>query len=151
MGSFLTSPNITTPTKRRPRDEIDTSEPEFDDDHARRGFTQVANKESIRAIEAVIREETRCGEVTYRVRNVFCLSPTRSLLSHLEMAMCWCELLAAHARRVYGTVTGSRIRAAVQLAEKLSQGALGARFALRDVYHSEWGLLDTKERAAAAC
>src|SRR5437667_5674086 len=83
MVSFLTSPNITTPTKRRPRDEIDTSEPEFDDDHARRGFTQVANKESIRAIEAVIREETRCGEVTYRVRNVFCLSPTRSLLSHL--------------------------------------------------------------------
>lgn len=72
-------------------------------------------------------------------------------LQAVEMAMCWCELLAAHARRVYGTVTGSRIRAAVQLAEKLSQGALGARFGLRDVYHREWGLLDTKERAAAAC
>ena len=72
-------------------------------------------------------------------------------LQAAEMAVGWCELLAAHARRVYGMVIGSRIPAALQLARKLSQGALGARFTLRDVYRKEWGLLDTRERAEAAC
>jgi Protein of unknown function (DUF3987) len=68
-----------------------------------------------------------------------------------EMAIGWCELLATHARRIYGMVTDSRTPAAVQLAEKLSSGALGRRFALRDIYRREWRLLDTKDRAEAAC
>src|SRR5947207_6331747 len=83
-----------------------------------------------------VAEERNAGPVTLRAA---------------EMAVGWCELLAAHAQRVYGMVTGSRIPAAEQLAEKLSRGVLGTRFALWDVYRKEWGLLDTKERAQAAC
>ena len=72
-------------------------------------------------------------------------------LQAAEMAIGWCELLAAHARRVYRMVTVSRKPAAAQLAEKLSSAVLGTRFALRDVYRRDWRLLDTKERAEAAC
>ena len=67
------------------------------------------------------------------------------------MAIGWCEMLAAHARRIHGIVTNSPKPAVLQLAEKLSAGALGTRFALRDVYRREWRLLDTKERAETAC
>jgi putative DNA primase/helicase len=72
-------------------------------------------------------------------------------LQAAEMAVGWCELLVAHAQRVYGTVTDSRAPAVVQLARRLSAGALGARFRLRDVYRKEWELLNTKARAQAAC
>src|SRR5262249_43480925 len=71
-------------------------------------------------------------------------------LQAAEMAVGWCELLAAHARRVYGMVTDCPTPPAVQLAGRLSAGALGARFSLRDVYRREWGLLNTKARAQAA-
>jgi hypothetical protein len=67
-----------------------------------------------------------------------------------ELAVGWCELLTAHARRVYGMVTGGRTPAAA-LAGRLTEGALGSPFVLRDLYRKEWGLLDTKERAEAAC
>jgi len=47
-----------------------------------------------------------------------------------------CELLAAHARRVYGMASDSRTPAAARLARKLSDGTLGERFTL-DLYGKE--------------
>jgi putative DNA primase/helicase len=87
------------------------------------------------------------------------LMPALSLLFHLanlgagkaplvqlgiaELAVKWCSVLEAHARRVYACVTEPAIDSAKSLADKLKEGALTDPFTFRDVYHRGWtGLED---------
>ena len=53
-------------------------------------------------------------------------------------AVAWGEYLAAHARRLYATVTDPARVAAALLATKLTRGRLVSPFTAREVYRNEW-------------
>jgi putative DNA primase/helicase len=63
-------------------------------------------------------------------------------LASAELAVKWCELLEAHARRVYACVADPDIESARVLSEKIKAGALASPFAFADVYHRGWSGLD---------
>jgi hypothetical protein len=71
-------------------------------------------------------------------------------LRSTEQAVCWCEYLETHARRIYGLVADINLQAASRLAQKIKEGALPDGFSARDVYRKEWSLLDTKELTQGA-
>ncbi len=77
-------------------------------------------------------------------------SSGRIPLETANRAAAWCDYLEGHARRVYGLVL-SGAKAKTKLAEKISKGVLRDGFTVRDVYKNEWSLLDTADRAEAAC
>jgi hypothetical protein len=94
------------------------------------------------------------------------LMPSLALLCHLadvrsapagpvvrdaaERAAALCDLLEAHARRVYQAVTAEELRAARSLLAKLRTGKLPARFTARDVYRMGWAGLADREVVEAA-
>ena len=62
-----------------------------------------------------------------------------------DKAVAWGEYLAAHARRLYATVTDPARVAAAVLATQLTRGRLASPFTAREVYRSEWtGLTDPR-------
>jgi putative DNA primase/helicase len=86
------------------------------------------------------------------------LMPTLALIFHLadgipgavslasaQRAAAWCDLLEAHARRVYASVTAEKLRAARALLSKLRSGKLISPFTARDVYRAAWAGLSDRE------
>jgi len=65
-------------------------------------------------------------------------------------AAAWCEYLEAHARRCYGLLMDSGLRAAQALGDKLRQGKLAEGFTARDVRRYQWRSLTTDEAVQAA-
>ena len=65
-------------------------------------------------------------------------------------AAAWCEYLEAHARRCYGLLMDSGLRAAQALGDKLRQGKLSDGFTARDVRRYQWRSLTTDEAVQAA-
>ena len=66
-------------------------------------------------------------------------------------AICWCEYLESHARRIYGMALNISTQGASVLSKKIKQGELGQKFSLRDVYRKQWSFLKDKDSAEAAC
>jgi putative DNA primase/helicase len=67
-----------------------------------------------------------------------------------ELALEWCSVLEAHARRVYASCIERDMAAARALLERLRAGKVKDKFAARDVYRCQWkGLTDPEvvERA----
>jgi putative DNA primase/helicase len=73
-------------------------------------------------------------------------------LEHARKAAMWCEYLESHSRRVYSCVTTPQLRAARELAEKITKRKVGADgfFSCREVYLKGWTGLDTPEAAKLA-
>ena len=65
-------------------------------------------------------------------------------------AAAWCSFLESHARRCYGLLADSGLRAAQALAAKLRSGALADGFTARDVRMKQWRYLTKDEGIAAA-
>jgi hypothetical protein len=65
-------------------------------------------------------------------------------------AVAWCEFLEAHARRCYGLLADSRLRAAQALAVKLKAGVLADGFTVRDVRLHQWRNLKTDDAIQGA-
>ncbi len=61
------------------------------------------------------------------------------------MAADWCDLLEAHARRVYQSITQHDVVAANLLAKKIQGGRLPNPFTAREVYNNGWSGLSTPE------
>jgi putative DNA primase/helicase len=89
------------------------------------------------------------------------LMPSLALLFHLadtdtvpvgpvtarsaQRAAAWCDLLEAHARRVYQVVTAENLRAARTLLGKIRAGRLPSPFGARDVYRAGWAGLTNRQ------
>lgn len=67
-----------------------------------------------------------------------------------KRAAAWCEYLEHHARRCYGLLTDSGLRAAQELAEKLKQSKMSEGFTARDVRRNQWRYLTDDESVQAA-
>ena len=78
--------------------------------------------------------------------------PCRIGLRSVELALGWCDLLEAHARRAYGSARVAKADAARALLTRIRAGALGTKgcFSLRDVYRPQWSALDSKTKAESA-
>ena len=66
-------------------------------------------------------------------------------------AICWCEYLESHARRIYGMALNISTQGACVLSKKIKRGELGQKFSLRDVYRKQWSFLKDRDSAEAAC
>jgi hypothetical protein len=73
-------------------------------------------------------------------------------LDHTRQAAAWCKYLESHARRVYSCIVTPQIRAAIELADKIKHGKVGADgfFSCRDVYLKGWSSLDSAEAVIRA-
>lgn len=71
-------------------------------------------------------------------------------LKAAAMAAAWCDLLEAHARRIYHTITAPAITGAHSLAQKIQKGQLPSPFTARDVYRHNWSGLTTAEEVERA-
>jgi putative DNA primase/helicase len=71
-------------------------------------------------------------------------------LENAELAVKWCDLLEAHARRIYSCVVEPDLESARTLAEKIKAGALSSPFQVRDVYRRGWSGLDDPHSARRA-
>jgi putative DNA primase/helicase len=92
------------------------------------------------------------------------LLPALSLIAHLTeapsggpvslhavtMAAAWCDLLEAHARRIYHAATSADIAGARTVLARLKTGALPSPFFARDVYRKQWAGIGTVAEAEAA-
>lgn len=79
------------------------------------------------------------------------VAQSRVSLDSAEMAGRWCDYLEDHARRIYGQIAGTGMRAALKLAEKIRQGELQDGFSIRDVYRNQWQYLTDREVVKEAC
>jgi putative DNA primase/helicase len=71
-------------------------------------------------------------------------------LASAELAVRWCALLEAHARRIYSCVVEPDLESARVLAEKIKDGALPSPFQAREVYRHGWSGLDDPHAARRA-
>jgi putative DNA primase/helicase len=71
-------------------------------------------------------------------------------LNHCKQAAGYCEYLESHARRVYACIVSPELRAARELARRLTAGELRERFTVRQVYQHDWAGLTTPSRVRAA-
>jgi putative DNA primase/helicase len=71
-------------------------------------------------------------------------------LASAELAVKWCDILEAHARRIYSCVVEPDLEAARSLAEKIRHGALPSPFQFREVYRHGWAGLDDPNAARRA-
>lgn len=67
-----------------------------------------------------------------------------------RMAVCWCEYLMSHAKRIYGLLDTVNVDSARELLRRLKKRDLDDGFKLRDVYRKKWSHLTTPELAEAA-
>lgn len=65
-------------------------------------------------------------------------------------AAAWCEYLAAHARRIYGTVEAAKVNTAKTLVRHIGKGKLQEHFSIRDVHRKGWTGLKTAAEAETA-
>jgi putative DNA primase/helicase len=68
-------------------------------------------------------------------------------LESAELAVKWCDLLEAHARRIYSCVVEPDLESARVLAEKIKDSALPSPFQVREVYRHGWTGLDDPQAA----
>jgi putative DNA primase/helicase len=66
-------------------------------------------------------------------------------LASARRAAAWCDLLEAHARRIYHTVANDTLKAAHAVLAKLRGGALGPTFSAKDVWRPQWAGLADRE------
>jgi putative DNA primase/helicase len=66
-------------------------------------------------------------------------------LESAQRAAALCDVLEAHARRVYASVTAEKLRAARALLAKLRSGRLTSPFTSRDVYRAAWAGLSDRQ------
>ena len=71
-------------------------------------------------------------------------------LSAAITAADWCELLEAHARRIYHAATEGDISGAATLAERIKAGKLESPFTYREVYQKSWVGLTAPEQINSA-
>jgi Protein of unknown function (DUF3987) len=71
-------------------------------------------------------------------------------LEATERAIAWAGYLESHARRIYAPAVSGDMDAAHLLADKILEGRLGKRFALRDVYRNGWTGLSAVEVVQSA-
>jgi hypothetical protein len=72
-------------------------------------------------------------------------------LKAAQLSASWCTFLEAHARRIYGLVSDISVKAASNLAEKISKGLLPDGFAIREIQRKEWAFLKDNSIIRAAC
>jgi putative DNA primase/helicase len=75
---------------------------------------------------------------------------TAVTLEAAQRAAAWCDLLEAHARRIYHAVTARVDTAARLLGEKIRAKKLGNPFSARDVYRHHWTSLTEPEEVTRA-
>lgn len=119
------------------------------------------------ALERKIRSGDEAPVLEAHLAKFRSLMPSQALLFHLsdvadgtppgpvtlraaEMAAAWCELLEAHARRIYQSVTERHHVAARLLGEKIKAGRLPNPFTAREVYFKGWTGLDGPEEVVRA-
>jgi hypothetical protein len=66
------------------------------------------------------------------------------------LAVQWCQLLEAHARKIYHVVTGHSLLVVRALAKRIKEGELPSPFFVRDVYRSGWAALSDPDEVKAA-
>jgi hypothetical protein len=71
-------------------------------------------------------------------------------LASAQRAAAWCDLLEAHARRIYACVTAEKLRAAKALLGKLKAGTLRSPFTAREIYKAGWAGLTERETVEEA-
>lgn len=71
---------------------------------------------------------------------------TKVSLDAAMMAAAWCELLAEHAKRIYGIAIRQETTQAKLILQKIKQGKLKPQFTARDVWRNQWtGLTSSEE------
>lgn len=113
-------------------------------------------------LENRLRSDSESPALTEHLAKYRSLMPSIALLLHLAgdgygavpvdcayRAIRWCELLEAHARRVYGAAFDAPMEAAEQLATRIKQ-SLANPFTVRDVVRKGWGGLSTQETVTQA-
>lgn len=65
-----------------------------------------------------------------------------------ETTAAWCELLAAHARRIYGIATRPETSRAKTVLQKIRSGKLKPQFTARDIYQKGWAGLQSSDDCA---
>jgi hypothetical protein len=71
-------------------------------------------------------------------------------LTHTEQAVCWCDYLELHARRVYACILSPAQLAAAELARHITNGDVPEIFTARSIYRHHWSLLDSAEKVEPA-
>lgn len=66
------------------------------------------------------------------------------------LAARWCDYLATHAGRLYGTAEAAHVEGARVLLSRLVAGEVASPFKVRDIYRRHWTRLSTPEVAQAA-
>ncbi|MBC8138261.1 MAG: DUF3987 domain-containing protein [Fibrella sp.] len=113
-------------------------------------------------LENRLRSDSESPALTEHLAKYRSLMPSLALLLHLAgngsgpvpldcaaRAIRWCELLEAHARRVYGAAFDAPMEAAEQLATRIKQ-SLANPFTVREVVRKGWGGLSTLETVKQA-
>ena len=68
----------------------------------------------------------------------------------VQMAIDWCALLEAHARKVYAAEVNRDLHAAHQLRDKIDAGEIEDGETVRTIYKHHWSGLDSREKVDAA-
>jgi len=68
---------------------------------------------------------------------------------HGRLSIRWCDLLEAHARKLYAQELHGGTSAAHALAGKIRAGAIADRESVREIYRPQWSGLKTPERVQA--
>jgi putative DNA primase/helicase len=67
-----------------------------------------------------------------------------------RLAACWCDLLEAHALKIYASAVDVKAIAVKILIEKIEQGNIRDNISVRDLYRHGWAYLNTRESAIEA-
>lgn len=68
----------------------------------------------------------------------------------LERAIGWGEYLESHARRIYAPAIAPDMDAARLLGKRITDGTVGTKFTMRDIYNNGWSGLATRDDVSAA-
>lgn len=68
----------------------------------------------------------------------------------IERACAWCEILEAHAKRIYGLIATHHQRSVEALARKIKERKLPSIFTSRELYRNQWQFLTKKEDVESA-
>lgn len=71
-------------------------------------------------------------------------------ISSAIRAAAWCEYLESHARRCYGLLADSGLRAAQSLSQKITKGKLSNDFTARNVRRNQWRYLTSEDAVESA-
>jgi putative DNA primase/helicase len=118
-------------------------------------------------LESQLRRENEHPAIVSHLAKYRSLAPSLALIFHLvesirtgvqgpvslpalERAAAWCDLLAAHARRIYGSAVDTQAAVAKRIVQKLREGSISLPFSARDIYRREWSGMRHSEDVKAA-